>query len=570
MEDINRIPIINSLIQEQTRNKGDLDEDINTRPDLLMYYKNLDSPESQKEIESFIYILEDMGYKRQIIFRSYLVHRYRDISEAIELLSKFQNLWNHKFINGFHNKCFICDDFKNLHKPLISLFDQDNYNSYESNGMLNIGSDKINEALIKVRNSQQFNFNNDFNEINKSEEIEKECPICFMEFESNNEIKLSCAHKFCRDCLIYYLEEEVKNSRVNSIKCPDSKCEKGDPPGTPLVFSDSLIKKFLSENLFDKYLEFKQKLIIENNPNLTFCPIPNCKGYAKIEIKKVESNNLESNKEPIDEENEGFLESMKNVVLNVSNDKDIVKLTCNFEHEFCLKCKNIWNNDHKCERDSDLVKYSNENKENVKRCPKCKNWIEKNKGCNHMTCIICKYEFCWLCMEESLPNHYNTPDTPCYGKQFPDEETNPRMREAIETLQNSSVFFYIFSLTFFLIKFLHNIFISNNNNNEEERRDNVRGNKGLFFSLIIMVLIFAWFIFIFINGVLLISMIKCIPTLYLTNTNPTAYSSLKKSFFYISATYVVLWFLYFIPGILITTLWLIISIAYLVCITLFY
>lgn len=36
-------------------------------------------------------------------------------------------------------------------------------------------------------------------------------------------------------------------------------------------------------------------------------------------------------------------------------------------------------------------------KEMTKMCPNCHVLIEKNRGCRHMTCSRCKYEFCWIC-----------------------------------------------------------------------------------------------------------------------------------------------------------------------------
>jgi hypothetical protein len=37
---------------------------------------------------------------------------------------------------------------------------------------------------------------------------------------------------------------------------------------------------------------------------------------------------------------------------------------------------------------------------NTKRCPRCTSPIEKDEGCNHMSCRKCRHEFCWICMQD--------------------------------------------------------------------------------------------------------------------------------------------------------------------------
>ena len=64
-----------------------------------------------------------------------------------------------------------------------------------------------------------------------------------------------------------------------------------------------------------------------------------------------------------------------------------------------------WHGNEPCQIDynESFEKWKNANE--VKRCPKCKYFVEKNEGCNHITCSNCNYQWCCLCLNEYDLNH---------------------------------------------------------------------------------------------------------------------------------------------------------------------
>ncbi|XP_065894748.1 E3 ubiquitin-protein ligase parkin-like [Dysidea avara] len=100
------------------------------------------------------------------------------------------------------------------------------------------------------------------------------------------------------------------------------------------------------------------------------------------------------------------------------------RVECNAcKHVFCADCKNPYHSgncssapaaDQQTNQasgssrfdsiDGRQARWVDANKQCInnttKNCPRCKSAIEKNGGCNHVTCLICKFEFCWPCLLE--------------------------------------------------------------------------------------------------------------------------------------------------------------------------
>lgn len=108
-------------------------------------------------------------------------------------------------------------------------------------------------------------------------------------------------------------------------------------------------------------------------------------------------------------------------------DGDIRDFNClKCSKSYCLSCKTESHAGKTCEQNKQGRQIAQEDKEFIefakgakyKQCPECRFWVEKNKGCCHMTCR-CGYEFCYVCgvkyggcnCEQSYENYYGSEDS---------------------------------------------------------------------------------------------------------------------------------------------------------------
>jgi len=100
------------------------------------------------------------------------------------------------------------------------------------------------------------------------------CEICYMNYEVKDMHGLpTCSHKFCLNCITDYLNYNISNGQVKIIKCADQSCTK--------EYTREDIRKFGSKEIYEKYLRFKENLDVNLNPDLRWCPRPDCSHFVK-------------------------------------------------------------------------------------------------------------------------------------------------------------------------------------------------------------------------------------------------------------------------------------------------
>ncbi|EIN11480.1 hypothetical protein PUNSTDRAFT_83105 [Punctularia strigosozonata HHB-11173 SS5] len=199
------------------------------------------------------------------------------------------------------------------------------------------------------------------------------CPICFDDTQTDT-LSLDCAHAFCTGCWNAYMTSKIRGEGEHVIRCMAEGCQ--------LVANDDFVRKALGDDTatWQRFQELLVRDYVAANKRLKFCPYPSCNYTVSCPAASTKS-------------------SLATIVPTV---------TCggNAAHQFCFGCDidadhrpcvcavaKMWLK--KCADDSETANWI---KSNTKECSKCQSTIEKNGGCNHMTCKKCKHEFCWVCM----------------------------------------------------------------------------------------------------------------------------------------------------------------------------
>lgn len=196
------------------------------------------------------------------------------------------------------------------------------------------------------------------------------CRICYDEVDISETFALGCKHAFCRNCFSEYLRSAVSDgASCVSAHCPEHKCKQ--------LITKTIVHGLLGPEDSAKYDLFFIRDFIEKSKNMKYCPAPRCEKVA------------------------------------VGSGITTVRCSCNYC--FCFKCGEEAHDPCSCAQLSEWIeKCMNESETanwilaNTRKCPQCTTRIEKNQGCNHMTCKICKYEFCWICMGNWQEHGQNT------------------------------------------------------------------------------------------------------------------------------------------------------------------
>ncbi|CAN7048308.1 hypothetical protein IGI04_025630 [Brassica rapa subsp. trilocularis] len=190
------------------------------------------------------------------------------------------------------------------------------------------------------------------------------CDICVEDVAGHHHMtRMDCGHCFCNNCWAAHFTVKINEGQSKRIRCMAYKCN--------AICDEDVVRSLVSKtqpDLAEKFDRFLIESYIEDNKMVKWCPsTPHCGNAIRVE------------------------------------DDELCEVECSCGFQFCFSCSyqahspcscsmwELWRK--KCHDESETVNWITVH---TKPCPKCYKPVEKNGGCNLVTCI-CGQSFCWLC-----------------------------------------------------------------------------------------------------------------------------------------------------------------------------
>jgi hypothetical protein len=198
------------------------------------------------------------------------------------------------------------------------------------------------------------------------------CAICYEPATNDGVFALPCDHFFCRYCWRDLIEASFSDGKPDllSLTCPQQRC------------NESLVREdieTLASDFLGKWDESTVESFVLRCAQYSFCPGPDCPIVVRL-------------------------------AADVAKNRTVSCTSC--RTSFCFQCGR---NPHRPVTCDVLQRYESimqevmdkkhEIENMMKECPGCTIKIQKNGGCNHMTCTQCGHQFCWVCMSSNWADH---------------------------------------------------------------------------------------------------------------------------------------------------------------------
>jgi ariadne-1 len=194
------------------------------------------------------------------------------------------------------------------------------------------------------------------------------CDICCDDDPDLTTASVACNHRFCVNCYSHYLTQKIKeDGESRRIECPQDQCN--------VIVDEATVQRVVDDKILARYRELLNRTFVDDNDYLRWCPAPDCEFAIECHVPST---------------------SLTSIVPTVQCAcGDIFCFGCGLPDHQPAICSIVKKWLQKCEDDSETANWISAH---TKECTKCHSTIEKNGGCNHMTCRKCRHEFCWVCM----------------------------------------------------------------------------------------------------------------------------------------------------------------------------